>query len=104
MKKIKKIMIQMAILSAGINNKYQKLHYTLLLIIILLLNSCNRTTTEKKNTDESVLTIERYSNGNIKLKGATINGLREGYWVLYNEDGTLSCEFVYIHDLLNGHT
>ena len=33
--------------------------------------------------------FEYFENGNIKSKGIKKNSLQDGYWIFYNEDGTV---------------
>jgi antitoxin component YwqK of YwqJK toxin-antitoxin module len=51
---------------------------------------------------ESNLVIERYDNGEIKAKGAKIDGMRQGYWIEYWPSGVIYEEEVYVNDTLNG--
>src|SRR6266540_1373396 len=45
---------------------------------------------------------EVYPDGVIKSKGALINGKKNGLWIFYNADSTVSAEYLYYNDSLCG--
>lgn len=48
------------------------------------------------------LVVEKFSNGQIKEKGAKVMNLKQGYWIEYRDNGQISIEAIYRNDTLNG--
>jgi antitoxin component YwqK of YwqJK toxin-antitoxin module len=44
-----------------------------------------------------------YQNGVLRSKGALINGKKNGLWIFFNEDGSVSSEYLYFNDSLYGN-
>ena len=56
-------------------------------------------TIEKSNTYRN---IEKYPNGNIKIEGDIVNGIRQGNWISYYENGNKWSECNYDFGDKNG--
>ncbi len=65
-------------------------------LIILLITGCSHKEAKIELRDISD------SDFNIREKGVTINGQKEGYWVTFNHAGILEIECAYHKDKLNG--
>ena len=88
------------------------------LSIIALLFSCkgsdieNSESTEKDTTVAITLdatssdkTVEYHPNGNIKMEGnLNDDGLRQGLWIAYYENGTKWSESYYVDGIRDGHS
>ncbi len=76
----------------------------LIQLILLIVHSFKMSNLEIKSGSQSqpVLTKEYYSNGVLKDVGASLDSLKQGYWISYDSLGNLESECIYINDTLNG--
>lgn len=65
---------------------------------LVFLGSCSNVANEPKMQFGK----EVYHDGAIKGKGALINGKKTGLWIYYNTDSSVSSEYLYYNDSLNG--
>jgi|WetSurMetagenome_2_1015567.scaffolds.fasta_scaffold00065_15 antitoxin component YwqK of YwqJK toxin-antitoxin module len=73
-----------------------------ILLIITILISCQRNKQPNLEPLLPELSIEKYDSLRIKAKGATINNVRQGYWITFWENGVTESEVIYVNDTLNG--
>jgi antitoxin component YwqK of YwqJK toxin-antitoxin module len=70
----------------------------LFFIYIIFLVSCEN----NKQEHRIKFGQEVYQNGTLKSKGALINDKKFGLWIFYNEDSSVSSEYLYYNDSLHG--
>lgn len=76
----------------------------LIQFVFLIIHSCKMSHSEIESgfQNQSVITKEYYSNGILKEAGASLDSLKQGYWISYDSLGNLESECIYINDILNG--
>jgi antitoxin component YwqK of YwqJK toxin-antitoxin module len=70
------------------------------LVAIVGFSSCERNKLQTLNQNN--IAKRFYDTGELKEKGAIINGLREGLWIFYDSEGYVVYEAVYHNDEFNG--
>lgn len=68
------------------------------LLFLILLVSCYEDT--KQSNVELVTKV--FEDNSVRVVGSKINGIKEGLWIEYNENGSINRCYTYVHDSLWG--
>lgn len=81
--------------------KYKNSKYYILFLLTILI-ACHKSVTLKENITVPDLTIIKNDSLKTYEKGIMVNNLRQGYWIIFEQNGAIAGEAIYKNDTLNG--